>query len=101
MIKPGESGNKAIHACVRVNVYGSDMYRYVRSMPSFLWCVCVCVCVSCLTLVYKDEYVCEFARGICIHVFKVVWDVTNNVDIIRRYTECGVLTLCPLLRRYR
>ena len=40
VIKPRESGNNAIHACVRVNVYGSDMYRYVCSMPSFLWRSC-------------------------------------------------------------
>ena len=70
--------------------------------------VCVCVCVSCLTQVYKDGSMCVTLQEgylLRIHVFKVgsvyVWGVTNNVDIIRRYTECGVLTLCPLLRRYR
>ena len=55
---------------------------------------------------YKDGSMClSLQKGYvqCIHVFKVgsvyVWGVTNNVDIIRKYT--GVSTLCPLLRRYR
>ena len=38
--KQGRSGNKAIHARVHVNVYGSNMYHYVCNMPSFLWCSC-------------------------------------------------------------
>ena len=33
-------GNKAMYVCVRVNVYGSGMYCYVHSMPSFVWHSC-------------------------------------------------------------
>ena len=49
---------------------------------------------------YKDGSMCvSLQEGyvLCIQVFKVgsvyVWGVTNNVDIIRKYTECGVSTL--------